>query len=345
VKPSLISAFGVALGLHSAACANEPARPAASTPPALAASATADSGTGASAGCPAGPFAAPLPQNPVVSQIPGVPPPGYATGATSNVEGALWLGGALYVSHIQEGVANPPPSRILRIMGSAVEVYLPEAGTNGLALGNDGAIVGARHADGTLSRLDPTTKTFTPLVKSYQNARFDSPNDLAIRSDGNVYFSDPDYQAATPRPQARTRVYRVDPRGNVSVIDDQRIQPNGVTLSADERTLYVADTRGVHRYAVAADGAASAPSAFSTTPSDGMAMDCAGNLYLTAGRAIVVLAASGAIVGSIENAVPEGASTTNAAFGGPDRKRLFITARGSAAGLWFVDLSVPGKAY
>jgi gluconolactonase len=222
------------------------------------------------------------------------------------------MDGSLYVSHLQEGVPNPPPSRMLKITGGAVEEFLFEAGTNGLALGSDGAIVGARHADGTVSRLD---------------------------------LADPDYQAAAPRPQARTRVYRIAPSGEVTVVDEERTQPNGVTLSADERTLYVATPQEVLRYAVAPDGSVGAPSSFAGIGSDGMAMDCAGNLYLTSGRDIVVVSPRGETIGRIANAVPDGASTTNVAFGGADRKRLFITARGERAGLWYADLQVPGMPY
>jgi gluconolactonase len=234
---------------------------------------------------------------------------------------------------------------MLKISGSVVGEFLLEAGTNGLSLGKDGAIIGARHADGTLSRLDLATRVFTPLVTSYGGTRFNSPNDLAIRSDGNIYFSDPDYQAATPRPQERTRVYRVAPSGIVTVVDEERTQPNGVTLSADERKLFVATPQSVFRYDVAPDGSVGAPSSFVGIGSDGMAMDCAGHLYLTSGRDIVVVSPSAAIVGRLANAVPDGASTTNVAFGGADRKRLFITARGERAGLWSVELRVPGMPY
>jgi gluconolactonase len=339
VKPSQNRALVVLLGSMGAACAAPRER---ASEPAPAQPSARDA---TPAGCPAGPFAAPLPENASVTQIAGVPPAGYAPGASSNVEGPLWLGDSLYVSHLQEGVQNPPPSRILKITGDTLSVFMPEAGTNGLALGNDGAVIAARHADGSLSRLDLATKTFTPLVTAYENARFGSPNDLAVRSDGNIYFSDPDYQAPTPRPQPKTRVYRVAPDGSVTAIDENRTQPNGVTLSADERTLYVASPNAVHRYEVASDGSVGPPAQFSTTGSDGMAMDCAGNLYLSAGRDIVVLAASGATIGTLKNAVPEGASSTNVAFGGPDRRRLFITARGAVPGLWYVDLRVPGRPY
>src|SRR6185312_16894109 len=107
--------------------------------------------------------------------------------------------------------------------------------------------------------------------------------------------------------------------------------PNGVTLSADEKTLYVAGTDGVFSYPVLADGSVTPGSgkrldAFNGG-ADGMGMDCAGNLYITAQQRIVVLSPEGKEIGSI--AVTGAESVTNVAFGGSDRKTLFITSMGS----------------
>jgi gluconolactonase len=286
----------------------------------------------------------------------GVPPAGFGTGPESNLEGPVWIGGThpagdvlgpkgLFVSHIQEGVTPPPPARILKISRDlVVEELLPDSGSNGLALAADGRLVVARHTTGSLSLLDVDTKVLTPLVESYMNARFNSPNDIAVRADGNIYFSDPDYQAPTERPQSATRVYRVDPAGVVTVVDETLNQPNGVTLSPDENTLYVASPGGVRHYPVNADGSVGTSASFSNIVSDGMVVDCAGNLYLTANRDIVILNALGDEIERLVDAVPEQSSTTNLAFGGPYRDRLFITARKNA-GLWYVDMNVQGYPY
>lgn len=276
----------------------------------------------------------------------GVPPSGFGSGSSSNVEGAVWLDGSLYVSHIQEGVTAPPPARILKITGDTVEEFLRDSGSNGLAIAPDGRrLVAARHTTGSLSFLDLGPKTFSPLTEEYMDARFDSPNDVAVRSDGNVYFTDPDYQAPNPRPQSSTRVYRVEPGGAVSVVDGTLGQPNGVTLSPDEDLLYVSSQSGIRRYPVNPDGSTGTGASFGTGgSSDGMVVDCAGNLYLTSNRDVVILDPSGAEVTRLMNAVPDGSSTTNVAFGGTNRQRLFITARANA-GLWYVDMNVPGFPY
>jgi gluconolactonase len=274
----------------------------------------------------------------------GVPPAGFGTGSSSNVEGPVWAGGSLYVSHIQEGVTAPPPARILKITGDTVEEFLADSGSNGLALAADGRLVAARHTTGSLSWLDLGTKMFTPLAESYMNARFDSPNDIALRSDGNVYFSDPDYQSPNPKPQTTTRVYRVSPTGTVTVVDETLNQPNGVTLSPDENTLYVASPGGIRSYPVNADGSVGTSTPFHSSSSDGMVVDCAGNLYLTANRDVVILDPMGDEIERLMDAVPNGSSTTNVAFGGTNRQRLFITARANA-GLWYVDMNVPGFPY
>jgi len=263
----------------------------------------------------------------------------------------VWVNGALYVSHIQEGVSNPPPSRILKITGTTAEEFLLDAGTNGLAVDAMGNLVGARHTTGDVAALNLASKMFTPISGQYMSARFDSPNDLAIKRDGNIYFSDPSFQAPSPTPQTQTRVYRINPQGQVSVVDASRGNPNGVTLSLDESTLFVSTSGNVFRYPVMSDGSVGTGTQWSGVPgSDGMVMDCAGNLYLTdgSGHRVVVISPAGTMVGTIANGIPGQANPTNVAFGGDNHQRLFITTRGSGAdgaGLYYIDLNIPGMPY
>jgi gluconolactonase len=199
-----------------------------------------------------------------------------------------------------------------------------------------------------------STGARTPIATIYMGTRFNSPNDLAIRSDGTIYFSDPDYQAPNPRPQMATRVYRVAPGTNaVSVVDSTLTQPNGVTLSLDESTLYVSSNNGIHKYPVMADGSTGPGAVFPQSPNanlnvDGMAIDCAGNLYgavIGTGN-VVVLSPTGAQIGSLL-AVTSMANLTNVAFGGPDHKTLYVTTQGSSGhqGLFQIILSIPGMPY
>ena len=310
----------------------------------------AGTGTGGLYTCPSGVTGSPLPANPQVTRVTGLPGP-FGQTSSSNVEGPVWISGSLYVSHIQEGVANPPPARILKITGTTSTEFLLDAGTNGLAVNAMGNLVGARHTTGDVAILNLTTKVFTPVAGQYRGARFNSPNDLAMRRDGNIYFSDPNFHAASQNPQPQTRVYRIDPQGQVSIVDASRNNPNGVTLSLDESTLYVATSGNVFRYAVMNDGTVGTGTQWNGVPgSDGMVLDCAGNLYLTDGNGhrVVVISPAGTMVGAISNGIPSQAFPTNVAFGGDDHRRLYITTRGAGAdgaGLYYVDLNLPGMPY
>jgi len=286
----------------------------------------------------------------MVTRVTGIPS-AFGSSSSSNVEGPVWINGALYVSHIQEGGMAPPLSRILKITGTMEEVFLADAGTNGLAVNAMGNIVGARHSTGDIATLNLGTKMFAPIAGMYMTARFNSPNDLALRRDGNIYFSDPDFQAPSTRPQNQTRVYRINPQGMVSVVDAGISNPNGVTLSLDENTLYVATSGNLYRYTVMGDGSTSTSTMMNGVPgSDGMVLDCAGNIYLTDGnqRRVVVVSSTGTMVGTISMGFGAQANPTNVAFGGDNRQRLYVTTRGSGpdgAGLYYIDLNLPGMPF
>src|SRR5690606_15533863 len=104
-----------------------------------------------------------------------------------------------------------------------------------------------------ISRFDVSNPAAAPVVVAsmYDGKRFNSPNDLAIRSDGNIYFSDPTWQAPQPPPQADARVYRIPAGGGaVEVVDVTIDQPNGVLLTKDENTLYVSGSGGLWKYSI-----------------------------------------------------------------------------------------------
>jgi gluconolactonase len=264
-------------------------------------------------------------------------------GAFGIIEGPVWTGDALYVSEIGPG-QNPPPSRILKVTPSGVvTVARSDAGTNGLAVDASGQLYGASHKVGGLVRIDLGAPDEV-LVSLYDGARLDSPNDLALRSDGTIYFTDPSYQAPQPQPQATTRLYRWSAGSGIAALADLE-QPNGVTLSLDQASLYVATTRSVYRYPVNADGSLGSATTFAEGGSDGMGIDCAGNLYVTRGSQVIVFSPQGSELGRLS--VPGVQSVTNVAFGGADRKLLYVTALGTAnqKGLFQVQLEVPGLPY
>ena len=168
-----------------------------------------------------------------------------------------------------------------------------------------------------------------------------------MRSDGTVYFSDPDaFQSPQPVPQTKPRVYGVSPAGVVSVVDETIGEPNGVTLSLDETTLFVDGDAGLFKFAVMPDGSVGPKTPFGAgtyTGSDGMVMDCAGDLYVVDGGNVVVLDPTGAELGRI--AVTGVQSASNVAFGGADHETLFITTLDANPGVYEVAMGVPGMPY
>jgi gluconolactonase len=294
--------------------------------------------TQASLDCPTGAsYASPLPNNLQASLVQG----GFGF-----IEGPLWLAsrGVLLFSDMDFATSSGPMgpnSQIRRFTPpNSFDVFVASSGSNGLALANDGRVLAATHDLQTLSYFDPATGAREPRELRYQGKSFNSPNDLAVRSDGNVYFSDPNWQLGSRTSQVgMLGVYRVAPDGAVSLIDGTLGQPNGVALSPDERTLYVGSQGSeIYKFPLAADGSAGTRSTFATPGgSDGLGIDCAGNLYVASGG-IQVFSPAGQKLGQIS--VPENPS--NVAFGGPERKTLYITA---GKGLYQIQLNVPGRAY
>lgn len=277
------------------------------------------------------------------------------------VEGPVWIGGALYMSEINApDNVTAPPSRTLRLdSAGAVSIVLTpdKSGTNGLALDMAGNLVAGNHRLGSLTRFALPGLAATEIVWSYGGVRFDGPNDLTFRADGNLYFTDSDWQAPMPRPQAKTRIYRVAPGSTAAtIIDETRSNPNGITLSPDGNTMYVTGVDGLYRYAVAANGAVGTGTKIvpSILSGDGMAIDCAGNLYVAANalNTLVVVDAAGNSLGTITVTVTgaqgvDDLQITNAAFGGSDHKTLYITTSGTGtrSGLFTLTMNIPGYPY
>ena len=242
-----------------------------------------------------------------------------------------------------------PANTVYRWMPDSAEadVYRrPSGNSNGIAEDLDGRLLLAQHGWRRVSRLDSLGRE-TAIATHYEGRRLNSPNDLAVRSDGAVYFTDPPYGIDESEEELGFYgVYRIDPSGDSTVVlaDSSFIRPNGVAFSPDERVLYVADSqeRLVRAFDVAEDGALSngrlfvsvADSARGTA--DGMEVDVEGNLYTTGAGGIWVVAPDGAVLDRI--AVPQ--SATNVAWGGSDYRTLYITAGSS---VYAIELDVQGR--
>jgi gluconolactonase len=301
------------------------------------------SGAGADAGtppqvagvCPPGPFAA----SPLTA---GATPAAVCTGMTFT-EGAVWFDDrqTLFFSDFQinNAATNFDGPIMAYTPGAGCEVFIANAGTNGLAIAPDGNLLGARHSTQTLTLFDLDTKQPSVFVADNDGLAFNSPNDMVVRSDGNIYFTDADYMLGNRTSEQRTRAYRRDPAGALTVIHEGS-NPNGVTLSPDETRLYLSHLGGMQNdvvvFDVDASGALSEPQPFLNVSSDGMAMDCAGNLYITNGG-VRVYSPEGELIGTI---AAQGAA--NVAFGGPERRTLYITA---TTRLLEIELAIPGLPY
>ena len=258
-------------------------------------------------------------------------------------EGAVWKEGALYLSDFVH--SGRFPSRIRRFTPpDRWETVVDDSGSNGLALDTEGHLIAATHDRKQVARVDLDGGTRTALVSTFEGAPFNSPNDLVMAADGTLYFTDPDYQRkAAPGGQPLTRVYRLH-EGKTTVVDGTLRNPNGIALSPDGGTLYVAggtDGGDVLRAYPLHDGVpGDGRDLARISGGDGLAVDCLGNIYVTehGERRVRVFSPAGQVLATIR----VDANITNAAFGGDDRRTLFLTG---AASLWSVDLDVAGLPY
>lgn len=204
-------------------------------------------------------------------------------------------------------------------------------GSNGLFQANDGRLLAAEMEAKRVVAITPDGSV-TPLVTEFGGKPLRAPNDLIMDKKGGIYFTDPARGPGVPGP---SHVLYRRPNGQVVLIDDQYSFPNGLTLSLDEKTLYVGDVTAEHVYAydVQPDGSVKNKRPFAKlqgytqaatgwrSGADGMAIDSNGRLYVTSDIGVQVFDTRGVHLGTIS--VPTKAR--NVAFGGPRRQTLYIT--------------------
>jgi len=238
---------------------------------------------------------------------------------------------------------DQPNDRILKwsIDGKLTTYKQPCGRSNGLCFDAQGNLWACADEKNELWRIDPAGKV-TVVIKDYQGKLLGGPNDLWIRPDGGLYFSDPLYKRPYwnrgPQEQDVQAVYYLAPdrKKLVRVADDLK-QPNGLIGTPDGKTLYVADIGAQKSYAydVQPDGTLTDKRLFCELGSDGMTIDSDGNVYLT-GRGVTVFDPSGK---QIEHIAIDAGWTANVCFGGKDQKTLFITA---SKGLYGLRMRVKG---
>ena len=244
-----------------------------------------------------------------------------------------------------------PNNRIVRVLpdGSHNDWMTDSQGANGLMCDQRGNVYAAQGNAQQVARLQAVGsgeqgELAAVLTSEFDGQPFNKPNDLALDADGGLYFTDPNYSPTDPT-QPVEGVYYLSDDGKVTRVVDDLPRPNGVLVSADGKQLYVANInlRKIMRYDIVGPGSISSGEVIFTGDEsldgggpDGMSLDEHGNIYATY-KSVVVLTADGELIGRIE--VPE--KPANCAFGGPDNKTLYVTARTS---LYSLPMQVAGIA-
>lgn len=259
------------------------------------------------------------------------------------VEGPVWHGDCLLFSDI-------PRNRIVRwrMLAEGPELTTfrrPSGNSNGLTLDLSGRLIACEHSTRRVTRTE-IDGTITVLADRFQGRRLNSPNDVVVRSDGSIYFTDPPYGLARLsvwKEQPRNGVYHLAPNGELDLLADDFDRPNGLAFSPDENVLYVNDTERGHirAFDVAPEGGIRDGRVHAELQGqepgrpDGMKVDQQGNIYCTGPGGFWIVDPAGKHLGRV--LPPE--LPANLAWGDADWGSLYMTAR---TGLYRIRLNVPG---
>ncbi len=224
--------------------------------------------------------------------------------------------------------------------GKGVSLFRSDSqGANGNTMDRQGRLYTCEYVSRRVTRTSKDGKVEV-LASEFDGKRFNAPNDIVVRRDGHVYFTDPLFTPLDKRDLDFYGVYHMTPKGKLEVFAKPKGRPNGIALSPDGKVLYVANTdeQNIRAYDLDKSGRASNERVLiETLPSrpDGMRVDVKGNLFVT-GKQIAVYSAQGQPLGRID--LPEGAR--NCAFGDADFRTLYITGQES---LFRVRVETPGS--
>jgi len=278
-------------------------------------------------------------------------------GAFTFTEGPLWRpSGVLWFSDVVGNVVRQwsPDGKVTEILkpGGYDGHDLPAGGfvgPNGSTADKDGAVLLCQHGNRRIVRIGKDMQV-TTLVDKFEGKKFNSPNDLVFRSDGTLFFTDPPYglpkDDSDPAKELNFNGVFKLANGKLQAIIKDLMRPNGIALSPDEKTLYIANSdekRKVWmRYDLAADGSVSNGKVFADVTAekddglpDGMKVDAQGNVYGSGPGGVWVFSPDGKHLGTIKP--PE--TPANCAWG-DDGKSLYMTAR---TGLYRIKLAAMGQ--
>lgn len=267
-------------------------------------------------------------------------------------EGPVWFAAGRYLIW-----SDIPNNRMLRwdeTDGNVSVFRQPSRNSNGNTVDRQGRLVSCEHQARRVTRTEHDG-TITMIADSYDGKRLNSPNDVVVKSDGSIWFTDPSYGILMDYEGDRAdsevgacHVYRADPdTGDVQIVADDYLKPNGLAFSPDEAQLFIADTGATHapdgpkhirRHNIAADGSLSGGEVFATCTEglfDGFRLDIDGRIWTSAADGVHCIDTDGTLIGKVH--IPE--LVANVCFGGPKLNRLFICGTTS---LYSVFLNVNG---
>lgn len=269
--------------------------------------------------------------------------------------GGRWTEGPVFLPATRMLLwSDIPNDRMLRwVEGGDVTIYRqPSNNSNGNTLDREGRLITCEHGARRVTRTE-IDGSITVLVDNYQGKKLNSPNDVVVKSDGSVWFTDPDYGITSDYEGGRDTseigkclVFRLNPETKeLTMVADDFEKPNGLAFSLDESVLYISDTGHreggpphIRAFSVASDNTLSGGDVFAVVnpgASDGFRIDERGNMWTSAGDGVHCYSPNGELIGKI--LVPE--TVSNVCFGGAKNNRLFITATTS---LYSVYLAVRG---
>ena len=257
--------------------------------------------------------------------------------------GSRWAEGpAWFPAHNTLVWSDIPNDRMLRfdaLSGQTAVFRQPARNSNGNTVDREGRLVTCEHGGRQVTRTEHDGR-ITVLASHYEGKRLNSPNDVVVKSDGSIWFTDPDYGILSDyegdRAEAeigRCNVYRIDGQsGALTVVAGDFVKPNGLAFSADESILYIADTGASHdpengprhiRACVVNGATLGGSTVFATCTSglfDGFRLDAEGRIWTSAADGVHIYHPDGTLIGKV--AIPE--IVANLCWGGPKLNRLFI---------------------
>ena len=251
-------------------------------------------------------------------------------------EGPVWFAAGRYL--LWSDIPNNCIMRYDETDGSVSTFRQPSNNSNGHTIDRQGRLVSCEHLARRVTRTEHDG-SITIIADAFDGKKLNSPNDVVVKSDGSIWFTDPSYGILIDYEGNRAEseigachVYRVDPSGDISIVADDYVKPNGLAFSPDESLLYIADTgvthdpdgpRHIRRHVVGDDNRLSGGEVFAECSEglfDGFRLDCEGRIWSSAGDGVHCIALDGTLIGKIK--IPE--MVANVCFGGPKLNRLFI---------------------